>query len=154
MKYLKKPGIDWSVEEDVRDLRHAALKSFGDVETVAYIFPAEARKTLPQLGYYWGVILEDIAGQTGLWPDEVHNQNKIMFGVRETILYTPDHKAYECVVGLSKMGKSRASEFIDRVIAHWVAKGVYIREPNELTDDEVMMAHIRDTNDESLILTQ
>ena len=110
-----------------------------------FVLPAKHKRSLPQNRYYWGVVLEDIADQTGFWPDEIHDFNKVNFGMKTT--YYIDGEAHELVKGLSKMGRVKATEFVNRVIEHWTSKGIAIREPNQLTQEEILQAQIADPED-------
>lgn len=103
---------------------------------VIYVLRKAEKVTLPQLRYYWGVVLEDIADQTGYWPDEIHDFNKKNFGLK-TSYYIGD-EAHELIKGLSKMNKKQGIDFITRTIEHWTSKGVTIREPVHLSDAEMM----------------
>lgn len=126
---------DWNLRFLINELK--AVKN-NLVPHVVLVHEIPERKTLPQLGYYWGVVLEDIADQTGYWPDEIHDFNKKLFGLK-TSYYIGD-EAHELIKGMSKMGKKRTAEFIDRVIHHWTGHGIIIREPDKLTNEEFMEA--------------
>lgn len=123
---------------DEFNLRHVMneLNRIKDKESphVIYAFGTEQKRSMPQNRYYWGVVLEDIADQTGNWPDEIHDFNKKNFGVKT--MYFIGDEAAELIKGLSKMGRKRATEFINRVIEHWASKGITIREPDQLTMEE------------------
>jgi len=110
-----------------------------------YLLWRDPKKTLNQLKYYWGIVLEDIADQTGYWPDEIHDFNKKLFGIKST--YFIGNEAAELIKGLSKMGKKRAAEFITRVIEHWTSKGIIIREADRLTGEEIVTAIMTDEQD-------
>ena len=47
---------------------------------------------------------------------------------------------HEMIKGLSKMGKKRATEFINRVIDYWTERSILIREPSQLTRAEMIEA--------------
>lgn len=98
----------------------------------------DQKVSLPQLRYYWGIVLEDIADQTGLHPDELHDAHKAMFGLKTTYIF--EDEVRERIYGLSKMGRRRATQFIDRVINYWTERSVIIREPNSLTRAEMIEA--------------
>lgn len=127
---------------DEWNLRHLVneLKKVKNNLTPHVILCREAaeKTTLPQLRYYWGVVLEDIADQTGYYPDEIHDFNKKLFGLKSS--YFIGDEAMELIKGLSKMNKKQASDFIDRVINHWTSHGVIIREAQQLTDEDVLTA--------------
>lgn len=112
---------------------------------LVYVMLKEEKRSLPQNRYYWGVVLEDIADQTGYWPDEIHDFNKKNFGMK-TSYYIGD-EAHELIKGLSKMGRKRATEFINRSIEHWTGHGIIIREPNQLTFEEFQKAMMADEHE-------
>ena len=103
---------------------------------VIFVLEKEQKVTLPQLRYYWGVVLEDIADQTGYWPDEIHDFNKKLFGLK-TAYYIGD-TAHELIKGLSRMNRKQGTDFISRAIEHWMSHGIIIREPTQLSNEELM----------------
>lgn len=132
---------------DLYDQLHEYITKKADREKphAVVMLTVPEKKTLPQLRYYWGVVLEDIADMTGYYPDEIHDFNKKNFGVKST--YFIGDEAAELIKGLSKMGKKQASIFIDRVIQHWTDQGVIIRSPDQLTQEEFIQAKLADGDD-------
>lgn len=122
--------------------RDHSMKNWSEPHVI-FVLPGKAKRSLRQNAYYWGVVLEDIADQTGFWPDEIHDFNKKNFGIKT--MYFIDGEAAELIKGLRKMGSQKATEFINRVIEHWSSKGIIIREPNQLTQEEILQATIADT---------
>lgn len=106
-----------------------------------YILKGPQRRTLPQLKYYWGVVVHIISERIGHHPEDIHEFNKINFGFRTTIEI--GDQVIEKIHGL-KYGKDKTKEFIDKVIQHWEEKlGEHIPAPNELSESELIEAYNR-----------
>lgn len=117
----------------------------GDQVVELFAVYGDQKVSLPQLRYYWGVVLEDIADQTGIYPDDLHDAHKARFGLKTTYFFE-DH-VQERIMGLSKMGRQRATQFIDRVINYWTERSIMIREPSSLTRAEMVQALLAEPQD-------
>jgi len=104
-----------------------------------YILRGEQKRTIPQLRYYWGVVVKAIVGETGYTKNEVHNYNKHKFGLRTTV--TMGGEVIEQVHGL-RVNRETTKKFIEDVIAFWQeATGIDIPSPEDLTEEQIIEAY-------------
>jgi len=129
---------DWNLRYLTNEILDKCPDDMFARPVTVFVVPAADRKSLPQLRYYWGVVLEDIADQTGYWPEEIHEYNKKLFSVKSTFFV--DGEALEIVRGMSKFKKKEMADFITKVIEFWTGKGVIIRDPDNLSDLEYVQA--------------
>lgn len=104
-----------------------------------YFTTSRPLRSLSQLRYYWGVIVKEIANQTGNEPDEIHDLHKQLFGIKKSILVADVE--FIMVTGLRKMSKQTATEFIERVLRYWAEKGILIPDPHNLTEELLIEAY-------------
>jgi hypothetical protein len=142
---MKKIQIEGTSDPELRWLVEKIKTQCKDTAHTVFLVEKEERRSLPQLRYYWGVVLDDIANMTGYYPDEIHDFNKKLFGLKT--MYFIGEEAAELIKGLSKMNKKQATEFIDRVVNHWTSQGVIMRQPEHISDEEFYQAMAADGED-------
>lgn len=97
------------------------------------------QRTLPQNGYYWGVIIDRISKETGMLPDEVHDVLKSKFLKKDVqvgdevvtvIRSTSDLDRHEEWPEYMRRCRQYANEMF----------GLFIPQPNEAEVDDTMYA--------------
>lgn len=111
----------------------SALLSFRDGPVVITITPKRATRSLSQLAYYWGVVIEHLSEHTGYTPDEIHEFLKAKFIPKRVAICDGNGEIRDDLViggSTSKMDKGTFSEYIE-AIRGWAAQdlGVVIPDP-------------------------
>lgn len=88
-------------------------------------------KTLPQLGYYFGVVLPYWAEHAGYTQDELHEQLKLAY--LEPVLRISEFTGEErsIVPSLRDVNVEQMSSFLDRLVREAALQGIRLPPPNE-----------------------
>lgn len=112
----------------------AALKRMRDGAVSITVERLHATRSLPQLRYYWGVIVEAISDHTGYSPEEVHEILKAKFLPKKLAVANGNGEIKgEFVIGgtTTTLNKIEFGEFCES-IRRWAAEdlGVVIPDPD------------------------
>ncbi len=130
----------WNHQPVTDELLKKLSKLTGDY--TIYVMDGKPNRSLPQLRFYWGVILRQVEDQTGYEREELHNFMKVKYGKRTITFIGAD--SFEEISGFrGKNGFSRAesSEFIDKVIRWWTEKGVVFTLEGDMTTEQYLSAY-------------
>lgn len=104
-----------------------------------YILKGPSKTTLPQLKYYWGVVVKAICGETGYTKAEIHLYNKHKFGMRTTVEIGGE--TVERVHGL-RISKEVTQKFIEDVMRFWSEKtGIEFPTTDQLSEAQIVEAY-------------
>lgn len=104
-----------------------------------YVLRAEEKRSLPQLRYYWGVVVKEISEASGETRERIHLYNKHTFGLRVTSEI--GGIIIEEIKG-TKVSKKELTEFIDKVAQFWSEQlGITISTPGGLSQAEYIQAY-------------
>lgn len=105
------------------DFEHYLQSLDGDVEIV--VGKRRPKRSDPQNGYYWAVVVKIPADHFGYYSDEMHDAFKLMFLRREGLRGPPTIRSS------AKLTKAEFGEYIDRCRMWCEEQGIRIPSPNE-----------------------